>query len=85
MAVGGTVRALLQGAVTGGTSSTGVDWHPARNFPDPPATLPLGFTVFFMMFGILYAASPAFASVVGQAFGGLNEAVVAMVAWCRSL
>ena len=46
--------------------------------------LPLSFVAFFLVFGVLYAISPAFASVVGQAFGGLNEAVVAMVAWCRS-
>ena len=47
--------------------------------------LPLSFAGFFLVFGILYFVSPAFGTVVGQAFGGLNEAVVAMVAWCRSL
>lgn len=47
--------------------------------------MPIFFVGFFAVFGLLAFVSPGFGAVVGQAFGGLNEAVVAMVAWCRSL
>ncbi len=41
MATGATVRALLQGMVTGGGPAPAVEWRPQHRFPDPPATLPL--------------------------------------------
>ena len=48
--------------------------------------LPLLFiTGFFAVFALGYLISPSFNALVGQAFGGLHEAVVTMVAWCRSL
>ncbi len=48
--------------------------------------LPLIFiTGFFVLFGLAFTLSPSFNALVGQAFGGLHEAVVTMVAWCRSL
>ncbi len=48
--------------------------------------LPLLFlTGFFALFALGFLLSPAFNALVGQAFGGLHEAVVTMVAWCRSL
>lgn len=48
--------------------------------------LPLLFlTGFFALFGLAFLLSPSFNALVGQAFGGLHEAVVTMVAWCRSL
>ena len=48
--------------------------------------LPLLFlTGFFAIFALAFFISPSFAALVGQAFGGLHEAVVTMVAWCRSL
>ena len=63
-------------------SDVGEDDHPAVQ--RLRLLLPLSFAAFFLGFGLLSYLSPAFGSVVGQAFGGLNEAVVAMVAWCRS-
>lgn len=48
--------------------------------------LPLLFiTGFFALFALAFLLSPSFNALVGQAFGGLHEAVVTMVAWCRSL
>ncbi len=48
--------------------------------------MPLAFlTVFFAVFGLGFFVSPAFNALVSQAFGGLHDAVVTMVAWCRSL
>ncbi len=47
--------------------------------------LPITFVSFFGIFGALFFLSPGFQSIVGQAFGDLNEAVLAMVAWCRSI
>ncbi len=47
--------------------------------------LPVTFVSFFGVFAALFFVSPGFQSVVGQAFGDLNEAVLAMVAWCRSI
>ena len=48
--------------------------------------LPLVFiTGFFALFTVGFFVSPSFNALVGQAFGGLHEAVVTMVAWCRSL
>ncbi|MEM7426529.1 MAG: hypothetical protein AAF441_10560 [Pseudomonadota bacterium] len=47
--------------------------------------LPVTFVSFFGAFAALFFVSPGFQSVVGQAFGDLNEAVLAMVAWCRSI
>ncbi|NNF78439.1 MAG: hypothetical protein HKN05_10465 [Rhizobiales bacterium] len=48
--------------------------------------LPLLFlTGFFALFALAFLFSPSFNALVGQAFGGLHEAVVTMVAWCRSL
>ncbi len=48
--------------------------------------LPLMFlTGFFALFALAALFSPTFGALVGQAFGGLHEAVVTMVAWCRSL
>ncbi len=45
----------------------------------------LVFAGFFAAFAAAWFISPAFKSLVGEAFGDLNEAVVTMVAWCRSL
>lgn len=42
------------------------------------------FASFVALFAAAYFFSPVFASLVNQAFGGLNDAVVTMVAWCRS-
>ena len=48
--------------------------------------LPLLFiTGFFALFTLAFFVSPSFNALVGQAYGGLHEAVVTMVAWCRSL
>lgn len=40
---------------------------------------------FFALFALGAFLSPSFNALVGEAFGGLHEAVVTMVAWCRSL
>ena len=42
-------------------------------------------TGFFVLFALGFFISPTFNALVSQAFGGLHEAVVTMVAWCRSL
>ena len=48
--------------------------------------LPIVFiTGFFVLFAAGFFLSPSFNALVAQAFGGLHEAVVTMVAWCRSL
>lgn len=47
---------------------------------------PLLFLIgFFALFALGALVSPSFNALIGQAFGGLHEAVVTMVAWCRSL
>ncbi len=48
--------------------------------------LPFIFIIgFFALFAAGFLLSPPFNALVAQAYGGLHEAVVTMVAWCRSL